>query len=187
MKGNKKRLNKQKADRRHFAIAYQKAQAIKRKKERLSKPDTYRDSKSEYDEFRYLRVKEDDLRCIEYWNIDSTAAVLIAPRLRAFVKGVERYGATPGSYYDIDKEGNFVKGGWRLNDSILDQPDDDRLDAVWQGWHSVLKKMQYAFDTLEKNTYGMKASLFYELSDEEARKVQDGLLLFAKNYFYLWY
>jgi hypothetical protein len=47
--------------------------------------------------------------------------------------------------------------------------------------------MQYAFDTLEKNTYGMKASLISDLSEEEIKKVQVGLLLFAKNYFLLWY
>ena len=155
----------------------------------MSKPQAAcRRTNDEYDGFRYLRVKEDELPGTEYWNINSTTAVLIAPRFRTFIEGVEGCGATPGSFYDIDKDGNFVKFGLRLNDgSSIDPADDDEGDAVWQCWHRVLKKMQYAFDTLEKNTYGMKASLISDLSEEEIKKVQVGLLLFAKNYFLLWY
>lgn len=142
-----------------------------------------------FDEWEYLRVKDDDIRSIEYWNIDSVTPVLLAPRFRAFVEGIEGVGGTPSTYYDIDDEGNFIKNAptMPIADS-LEQPDsDDALNAAWEGWHKVLKKIQYAFDTLEACSYGIHGSVTDMLSEEQLKKVEDGLLLFAKNYFSLWY
>lgn len=123
----------------------------------------------EYDPFRHLRVSENDLLCIEYWNIDAVIPVLIAPRFRAFVEGVEGCGATPGAFYDIDEDGDFTRR------------------EGWEAWHRVLKKMQYAFDTMEKNTYGVHGSVTDGLTAAQTKDVEEGLLLFAKNYFNLWY
>lgn len=189
MKRNKKRLNRQKADRRKFAEAYRKALVRRRKENKLW--DRHRPHKScgEYDEFRYLRVKDiNKVNPIEYWNVENATVVFVVPRLRALIEGMERCGATPGSYYDIDEDGNFVKGGMRsAMEGCVDLPDNKDVDSTWMGWHKVLKKIQYAFDTLEVNTHGCHSSLTDGLTDEQLKKVNEGLLLFAKNFFYLWY
>lgn len=52
---------------------------------------------------------------------------------------------------------------------------------------NVLKKIQYAFDAMEVNTYGCHSSVLDGLSDAQKERVREGLLLFAKNYFALWY
>lgn len=189
MKGNKKRLNRQKAEKRDFAEAYNKALAKRRKGNKLW--DRHRPHKpcGEYDEFRYLRVKDiNKVNPIEYWNVESATVVFVAPRLRALIEGMEGCGATPGSYYDIDESGNFIQGGLRAAmEGCVDLPDNKEVDGTWKGWHSVLKKIQYAFDTLEANTSGCHSSMTDGLTDEQMKKVNEGMLLFAKNFFKLWY
>lgn len=135
---------------------------------------------SRIDNFRYLRVNEDQIMGAEFWNIDVVTPVLLAPRFRAFVEGCERCGATSASYYDIDSDGNLVE-----TKAITDVDDD--ASAAWEGWHKVLKKIQYAFDAMEVNTYGCHSSVLDGLSDAQKKRVEEGLLLFAKNYFALWY
>lgn len=182
MKKNKRNNNKWKAERRLFANAYRRARARMRKARRLA--DLTRPEKpvdiSRIDNFRYLRVNEDQIMGAEFWNIDVVTPVLLAPRFRAFVEGCERCGATSASYYDIDSDGNLVE-----TKAITDVDDD--ASAAWEGWHKVLKKIQYAFDAMEVNTYGCHSSVLDGLSDAQKKRVEEGLLLFAKNYFALWY
>lgn len=189
MKGNKKRLNKQKAEKRDFAEAYNRALAMRRRENKLW--DRHRPHKpcGELDEFRYLRVKDiNKVNPIEYWNVENATVVFVAPRLRALIEGMEGCGATPGSYYDIDENGNFIMRGIRCAmDGCVDLPDNKNVDSTWAGWHNVLKKIQYAFDTLETNTHGCHSSLTDGLTEMQLKNVNDGLLLFAKNFFYLWY
>ena len=144
--------------------------------------------KSVYDDWIYLRVKDKDVNAIEYWNLETVIPVFIAPRLRALIKGMEGCGATPAEFYDLDKDGNFVRDSLRYgNEKTGALPDNKDDDHMWERWHAVLKKIQYAFDTLEKNTYGIHSSLLDDLSEEQRQKVNEGLMLFAKNYFSLWY
>lgn len=189
MKRNKKRLNKQRADRRKFAEAYRKALARHRRENKLWNWNRPHKSYGEYDEFRYLRVKDiSKVNPIECWNVENATVVFVAPRLRALIEGIEGCGATPGSYYDIDGNGNLIHYGLRAAmEGCVDLPDNKDIDDTWTGWHKVLKKMQYAFDTLEVNTRGFHSSLTDGLTDEQKRKVNEGLMLFAKNFFYLWY
>lgn len=143
------------------------------------------------DDWDYLRVNNDNMKAIEYWNLDTVIPVFIAPRLRALVKGMEGCGATPAVFYDIDKNGNFIRKGYRTEaDNTVDSSDDyedDVDDSLWESWHKVLKKIQYTFDTLEANTYGVHSTILDGLDEEQKQKVNDGLMLFAKNYFFLWY
>lgn len=142
MKGNKKKLNRQKAERLDFAEAYNKALARRRRENKVW--DRHRPHRpcGEYDEFRYLRVKDiNKVNPIEYWNVESATVVFVAPRLRALIEGMEGCGATPGSYFDIDEDGNFVKGGMRsAMEGCVDLSDNKDVDSTWKGWHKVLKK-----------------------------------------------
>lgn len=182
MKKNKGNNNKRKAERRLFANAYRRARAGRRKAGRLA--DLTRPAKpvdvSRVDKIRRLRVSNDQIMGVESWNIDVVTPVLLAPRFRAFVEGSELCGATPSGYYGIDFDGNFVemKAFTDINDDV---------SAAWEGWHKVLKKIQYAFDAMEVNTYGCHSSVLDGLSDAQKERVSEGLLLFAKNHFLLWY
>lgn len=143
------------------------------------------------DDWDYLRVNDDKMKAIEYWNLETVIPVFIAPRLRALVKGMEGCGATPAVFYDIDKDENFIKMGYSTeidNTKDLSDDDEDNVDySLWESWHKVLKKIQYAFDTLEVNTYGVHSTILDGFDEEQKQKVNDGLMLFAKNYFFLWY
>lgn len=138
------------------------------------------------DSWDYLRAKDDGIKPTDYWNLDAATVVLIALRLRAMIKGMERCGATPSVYYDIDDKGNFIRSDSSISMESSGELSTDDEDPSWTGWHKVLKKMQYAFDTMEANTYGVHSSILDGLNDEEKQKVKDGLLLFAKNFFSLW-
>lgn len=150
--------------------------------------DIEKGKESFFDNWAYLRLKDDKINAIEYWNLETVIPVFIAPRLRALVKGMEGCGATPADFYDIDKNGNFIKDGYNsAMENTVELSDDGDDDSDWERWHTVLKKIQYAFDTLEANTYGVHSTLLDGLSDEQKHKVKEGLMLFAKNYFSLWY
>lgn len=142
----------------------------------------------EYDAWAHLRVKnEDDIPDTDYWNLEDAATLFIAPRLRLLVKGMTKYGCVPGSFISSD-DCSLTINEHAVNDSISPDNSDKKTDDDFSRWHEVLKKMQYAFDTLENNI-GMGDGIYHldKFSDKQEKAIQEGLELFAKNYFDLWY
>ncbi len=97
----------------------------KHKKTKLSKKQRLNSKKhkggSEQDAWADIRIKDNDVMCDEYHNVDLVTTVLIAPRLRCMVSGMK----------------DMHEGGPR------------RLSR--EEWYDKLDKMQAAFDILEKN------------------------------------
>lgn len=60
------------------------------------------------------------------------------------------------------------------------------LGLEWEEWHSILKKIQFAFDTMEQKTYGDNISAD-EFTGDEVSRINEGLALLAKWFFHLWY
>lgn len=60
------------------------------------------------------------------------------------------------------------------------------LGLEWEEWHGILKKIQFAFDTMEHKTYDACISAD-EFTEEEVARINEGLALLGKWFFHLWY
>lgn len=133
--------------------------------------------KKEHDAWEYLRVKDENkIPVIETYNLSVATTLFIAPRLRVLVEGITNCGATPIDFIDRDSDG--TEFGISM----------ENLEKASNDWNNKLLKMQYAFDSLEKNI--SKTRGIFELnkfSKEQRSKIEEGLSLFAKHYCDLWY
>lgn len=91
------------------------------------------------------------------WNIDVYAAKFLVPRLKMFLKEIDKCGATLG---------------------ILAQqyPDDG-----YERWQEMIKKMLFSFEY-----YSDVFNRRMNTDEDEQRRVEEGLFLFAEWYGYLW-
>lgn len=157
-----KRNKRQKEERRRFQTAVRK---VMRKKAglRLRDREVERYSKGKYHPWAGFLAREKDFNSDEAYNLDVTAVLFIAPRLRLLIKGIEQCGATPVGYKDI--------------------PNDN---TAWEAWHRILKKIQFAFDTLEQCIDDGGVYDLSNLSPTEIEDIDEGLILFGKYLYYLY-
>lgn len=91
------------------------------------------------------------------WNIDVYAAKFLVPRLKMFLKEIDKVGATPGIL-------------------ARQYPDDG-----YERWREMVKKMLFSFEY-----YADVYIRRMDDTEDEIRRVEEGLSLFAKWYGYLW-
>lgn len=92
------------------------------------------------------------------WSLDTHLAQLIAPRLKLFKKLNTH--AWPGPVEGMPETGLF---------------------STFEEWQEALGKMIYAFEC-----YASEDRDYWEFSEVERKKIQEGLFLFAKCYGALW-
>lgn len=92
------------------------------------------------------------------WSLNTHLAQIIAPRLRRF-KELNTH-AWPGPVEGMPGTGRF---------------------ETFEEWQEALSKMIYAFEC-----YGAEDRDFWEFSESERKKIEEGLMLFAKCYGDLW-
>ena len=91
------------------------------------------------------------------WNIDVYAAKFLVPRLKMFLKVIDEYGTTPGIL-------------------ARQYPDDG-----YERWREMVKKMLFSFEYYA-DVYNRRLVA----NEDEIRRVEEGLSLFAEWYGYLW-
>ena len=91
------------------------------------------------------------------WNIDVYAAKFLVPRLKMFLKVIDECGATPGIL-------------------ARQYPDDG-----YERWREMVKKMLFSFEYYA-DVYNRRMVA----NEDEIRRVEEGLSLFAEWYGYLW-
>lgn len=91
------------------------------------------------------------------WNIKVDMAKFLVPRLKMFLKEIDKVGATPGIL-------------------ARQYPDDGH-----ERWREMVKKMLFSFEYYAD--YGERKMV---ASDNELRQVEEGLSLFSKWYNHLW-
>ncbi len=91
------------------------------------------------------------------WNIDVYAAKFLVPRLKMFLKEIDKVGATPGIL-------------------ARQYPDDS-----YERWREMVKKMLFSFEYYS-DVYNRRMNT----DEDEIRRVEEGLSLFAEWYGYLW-
>lgn len=94
----------------------------------------------------------------ELWSLDHTIANFVYPRLKAFRKA---HGGVPREFCELNASGKWI----------------NRKKSI-KKWHDTLDKMVLAFELAaqDKVTY----------TKEEEDQMQEGLKLFAENFFNLW-
>ena len=98
----------------------------------------------------------------EAWNIDTTLARWIVPRLKLFLRETDKVGGTPcklAKEYDVEQES----------------------DEAYNKWVEIVNKMLFSFEY-----YADLYSRRLTTNDEEKARVEEGLYLFAKYYGDLW-
>lgn len=109
-------------------------------------------------------ARERNFHSDECYNLDVATVLFLAPRIRLLIKGgFEKCGATPNI------------PGFHTDDS----------HENWERWHTVLKKIQYAFDTLESCVDDTGLIDTSTITYKQKAKVDEGLLLFGKYLLYL--
>lgn len=114
---------------------------------------------------RKIKVK------IDYWDtysLDHTLAVIIAPCLRALRDHTLSSGFVDNS--DVPRK------LWRPKDAELGGEDDPHLH---DRWHHVMDEMIFAFEMIAKDDFGFE-------TEENNKRVKNGLRLFGKYYQSLW-
>ena len=91
------------------------------------------------------------------WNIEVDAARFLVPRLKMFLKEIDKVGATPGIL-------------------ARQYPDDG-----YERWREMVKKMLFSFGYYS-DVYNRRMNA----NEDEIRRVEEGLSLFAEWYGYLW-
>lgn len=91
------------------------------------------------------------------WNIEVDAARFLVPRLKMFLKEIDKVGATPGIL-------------------ARQYPDDG-----YERWREMVKKMLFSFEYYA-DVYNRRMNA----NEDEIRRVEEGLSLFAEWYGYLW-
>lgn len=134
----------------------------------LAKPDDDR-----WEEWQYQR-KSRGFDDTELWNLDSTIAKFITPRLKKFKKNTH---STPGVVvYEIGGE-----------EAVLNS-DSETSEKANAKWMEILDKMIWTFENWDKepDTEGVHGEEFRKLIDEWNTKIKEGLDLFAKYFGSLW-
>lgn len=91
------------------------------------------------------------------WDIKVDMAKFLVPRLKMFLKEIDKVGATPGIL-------------------ARQYPDDG-----YERWREMVKKMLFSFEY-----YADYDERKMVASDNELRRVEEGLFLFSKWYSHLW-
>lgn len=91
------------------------------------------------------------------WNIEVDAARFLVPRLKMFLKEIDKVGATPGIL-------------------ARQYPDDG-----YERWREMVKKMLFSFGYYS-DVYNRRMNA----NEDEIRRVEEGLSLFAEWYGHLW-
>lgn len=108
--------------------------------------------------------REKNFHSDEVYNLDVATVLFLAPRIRMLIKGgFEKCGATP----------------------YIPELHTDNSHDNWEQWHAILKKIQYAFDTLESCVDDTGLINVSVISQEHKAMVDEGLLLFGKYLLYL--
>ena len=102
-------------------------------------------------------IKKDYLTPEDCWSIEVDTAKFLVPRLKLFLKTIDHCGATPGIL-------------------ALQYPDD-----CYERWVEIINKMLFAFEY-----YADLYERRFNTNDEEQAKINEGLMLFAEYYGYLW-
>lgn len=97
------------------------------------------------------------IRPKDAWSIKVDTAKFLVPRLKMFLKEIEKVGATPGLL-------------------ARQYPDDG-----YERWREMVKKMLFSFEY-----YADYDERKLVTSDNELRRVEEGLSLFSKWYGHLW-
>jgi hypothetical protein len=92
------------------------------------------------------------------WSLDTHLARIIAPRLKRY-KELNTH-AWPGPVEGMPGTGRF---------------------NTFQEWHQALDKMIFAFES-----YASEDRDFWDWSESERDRIEEGLMLFAKHYGALW-
>lgn len=109
-------------------------------------------------------ARESAFHSDECYNLDVATVLFLAPRIRLLIKGgFEKCGATP--YIPELHTGDSHEN--------------------WKRWHTVLKKIQFAFDTLEHCVDATGLIDKSSITNERKAMVDEGLLLFGKYLLYL--
>lgn len=107
--------------------------------------------------------RESQFHSDEVYNLDVASVLFLAPRIRLLIKGgFEWCGATPC----LPEFSNHSK-------------------TAWENWHGILKKIQYAFDALEDCVDDTGLIDLGNVTSEQRKKIDEGLLLFGKYMLYL--
>lgn len=156
-----KRNKRQREERIRLRSAMRKV--LKRREgQRLRDREVTRYSSGKHHSWANFLKRETDFHSDEVYNLDVTVVLFVAPRLRLLIKGgFEKCGATP-NWFDA-KLGH--------------------LD--WEQWHVILKKMQFAFDTLEQSIDDTGLYDLSQLTLEQKADVDEGLEIFGKYMLYL--
>lgn len=93
------------------------------------------------------------------WNIKVDMAKFLVPRLKMFLKEIDKVGATPGIL-------------------ARQYPDDGH-----ERWREIVKKMLFSF---EYYAYVYNHWMDMDTDENEQRRVEEGLFLFAEWYDHLW-
>lgn len=97
------------------------------------------------------------IRPKDAWSIKVDTAKFLVPRLKMFLKEIDKVGATPGIL-------------------ARQYPDDG-----YERWREMVKKMLFSLEY-----YANYDERKMVASDSELRRVEEGLFLFAKWYGHLW-
>lgn len=156
-----KRNKRQRAERIRLRSALRKVQQ-RMEGQRLRDREVTRFSNAKHSPWADFLKRESNFHSEEVYNLDVTAVLFIAPRLRLLIKGgFEKCGAIPNWF-------------------------DARLGHLdWEQWHAILKKMQFAFDSLEQSIDETGLYDLSELTIEEKEGIYEGLELFGKYMLYL--
>lgn len=112
----------------------------------------------EHDPWAGFRKRESCFHSDEAYNLDVTATLFLAPRIRLLVKGgFNKCGAVP---------------------AILGHDGDGT--AARERWTGILKKIEFAFDTLESIVDGTGLYDWDRVTGEQREKIDEGLALFGK-------
>lgn len=98
----------------------------------------------------------------EAWNIDTTLARWIVPRLKLFLRELDKVGGTPGKLakeYGVKQES----------------------EEAYNKWVEIVNKMLFSSEY-----YADRYNRELTTNDEEKARVGEGISLFAKYYEYLW-
>lgn len=161
IKGRK--IKQRRAERIRIKKALERAQQRKASLD-LRCRETFRLKHDERHPWAAFLARESEFHSDECYNLDVAAVLFLAPRIRLLIKGgFEKCGATP---------------------YIPELHTEDRYKN-WEQWHAVLKKIQYAFDTLEHCVDDTGLINISAITQEQKASVDEGLLLFGKYLLYL--
>lgn len=161
IKGRKKRQRR--ADRIRIKKALERAQQRKVGLD-LDRCETYRMKHDEHHPWAAFLSRESEFHSDECYNLDVAAVLFLAPRIRLLIKGgFEKCGATP----------------------YIPELHTEDSHKNWELWHAILKKIQFAFDTLERCVDDTGLINTSTITQGQKARVDEGLLLFGKYLLYL--